>query len=728
MRTKRYISWTALAAATIGLCHGAARADVWSLMPSGQAIEQLDPPACLKSPSPQGTAFSPRCTDEELAAWLADIRQARKEHLIRIGFDPSLYDAERFQWIQQDFVQPQVMVHDRYLFDVKTGKYTVDRYLDDVEKRYGGIDSVLVWQSYPTIGVDDRNQLDLLRSMPGGLAGVRAMVAAFHRRGVRVLFPMMLWDQGTNPVGDLTPENLAAVMKQVGADGVNGDTQNGVPRTFVTAAEKAGHPLVFEPELAMADEALSYNLMSWGYYMFPDYPLVDRFKWLEPRHMVHISARWKKDRKDMLHFAFFNGIGIEAWENVWGYWNGLTPWDSEALRRIATIERAQWRLLSSSGWQPYAPTLRDGLFASRWEKDGRAFWSLVNRNEYSIDGPVLSIPADPRKRYLDLYHGTEIKPEGISGKTLISLPIEANGFGAVLEIEGDIDAPTRSLMTKMQAMTSTPLKGFSREWKPLTQTMSPIAPTSPLTAAPPDMVRIPEGEFVFKVKAVQIEALGLSGSDVQYPWEETPRSQHLRTMRIKPFWIDKYPVTNAQFKTFTDATGYAPADRINFLRDWKNGTFPKGWDNKPVTWVSREDAEAYARWAGKRLPNEWEWQYAAQGADGRLYPWGNEWSADAVPQSDTGRNMRGPDDVAAHPQGASPFGVMDMVGNVWQWTNEFVDDHSRAAVLRGGNYYKPQGSMWYFPQAYRLDQHQRMLLMAPGMDRSGGVGFRCVSD
>jgi gamma-glutamyl hercynylcysteine S-oxide synthase len=69
-----------------------------------------------------------------------------------------------------------------------------------------------------------------------------------------------------------------------------------------------------------------------------------------------------------------------------------------------------------------------------------------------------------------------------------------------------------------------------------------------------------------------------------------------------------------------------------------------------------------------------------------------------------------------------------MVGNVWQWTDEFVDEHTRAAILRGGSYYQPQGSMWYFPQTYRLDEHGKYLLMAPGIDRSGTVGFRCVKD
>jgi len=199
-------------------------------------------------------------------------------------------------------------------------------------------------------------------------------------------------------------------------------------------------------------------------------------------------------------------------------------------------------------------------------------------------------------------------------------------------------------------------------------------------------------------------------------------------MRIDAFFIDRHPVTNAEFKRFVDATQYRPRDAHNFLRDWNDGAPRAGWENKPVTWVSLEDARAYAKWAGKRLPREWEWQYAAQGTDGRLYPWGDEWNARVVPPPNRGRLLVPPDDVDAHPEGASPFGVEDLVGNVWQWTDEFFDEHTRAAILRGGSAYQPQTSHWYFPQAYRLDEHGKYLLMAPCKDRSGSIGFRCVVD
>ncbi len=84
-----------------------------------------------------------------------------------------------------------------------------------------------------------------------------------------------------------------------------------------------------------------------------------------------------------------------------------------------------------------------------------------------------------------------------------------------------------------------------------------------------------------------------------------------------------------------------------------------------------------------------------------------------MPTPEHGRDLPRPRHVDAHPEGASPFGVMDLVGNVWQWTDEFQDEHTRAAILRGGSYYQPQGSNWYFPQAYQLNEHGKYLLMAP---------------
>jgi formylglycine-generating enzyme required for sulfatase activity len=676
---------------------------------------------------PRGQELPGPAAAGDFKAWLADVEHWRAERRVRIGYNGSLYDRPEFRWTQSNFVQPQVMIEDRYLYDPAARRYTVDRYLDDLQQRYGGIDSVLLWHTYPNIGIDDRNQNDLLRDMPGGVAAVRQMVADFHRRGVRVLFPIMAWDQGTRDKGAPDWVATARLFAEIGVDGINGDTLSGIPRAYLEAADAAGHPLVLEPEVGLAtEEMLMWNGMSWGYWDYQRIPSVSRYKWIEPRHMIHICNRWARDKTDDLQAAFFNGIGYESWENIWSIWNQIGERDAEALRRIAKIERRFAPLVTSARWEPHTPVLPAGVHASKFPGEGQTLWTFVNRNEYDVRGQQISIPPQAGRRYFDLWNGVELQPEAGAGTITLSFPIEANGYGALLETAA-APAGLDTFLAEMAVLAKRPLKSFAKEGPILSQKLTEIA-SAKAPSKPEGMVAIPGGVFRFQVSGVMIEGENKIGVDVQYPWEDSPRRHHVHDLNVHPFFIDRYPVTNAQFKKFLEATHYRPADDHNFLKDWTGGSFPAGWAEKPVTWVSLEDARAYARWAGKRLPHEWEWQYAAQGSDGRAYPWGAEWDAKAVPVPDKGHTMRGPDAVTAHPKGASPFGVEDLAGNVWQWTEEVADEHTRSAILRGGSYYQPQGSNWYFPQAYRLDQHAKYLLIAPSKDRSGAVGFRCAAD
>lgn len=688
--------------------------------------QQFPAPPCMMMEGQWKQAWTP-CTPAVIDNYLEQISLWRFERKIRQGYEGSRYEIPALKWTQSSFIQPQMMVQDRYFYDPETHQYTVNRYLEDLEKRYGGIDAVLIWPEYTNLGIDDRNQLDMIKTMPGGIDGVKQMIKDFHQRGVRVLFPMMMWDQGTNKVENW-PVAFAKLMAEIDADGINGDTQEGVPLAFVKAAEDIGHPLAFEPEGGPSDEALAYNLLTWGQYEYPFAPLVDRFRWLETRHMVNVCDRWAMDKTDNLQFAFFNGEGYESWENVWGIWNGVTPRDGEAIRRMATIERAVAPFLVSPAWRPYFPMLHYGVFASQWPLKNQTVWTIVNRNPYVINSQQVKLPYKEGVHYYDLYHGVELTPERDGDYISLTFNLEDKGFGALLASETAPDKTISDLMEKMKVMTKKPLSDFSHEWKALSQVMIKIPSTAVATKKPEGMVKIPGGEYTFIVRGIENEGGDKIGVDVQYPWENSARRFHQHKMHMNSFWIDKYPVTNKEFKRFLDATNYHPVDDLNFLKDWKKGTYPNGWVNKPVTWISLEDARAYAKWAGKRLPHEWEWQYAAQGKTGNQYPWGNTWDSSAVPVPEKGSVLRGPDDVDAHPKGASPFGVFDMVGNVWQWTDEFMDEHTRSAILRGGSYYQPQGSAWYFPQAYENDKHGKYLLMAPSFDRSGTLGFRCVKD
>ena len=663
--------------------------------------------------------------------WVAELTDWRREHLARIGYDDANYRRPELQWAQRNFVHAQMMVEDRYFHDPLTGRYTVDRYLDDLEARFGGIDSVLIWFVYPNIGIDDRNKTDLAHDLPGGLAGLKGAVDDFHRRGVRVFLPTMPWDHGTREPEQSDWQAIAELVRAVGADGINGDTYNGVPRAFFDACDALGCPVVLQPESTIsAEEQLIWNVQSWGKKAPNEViPPVAKWKWLEPRHMINYENRWGRERNHDLQYIFFNGIGYNAWENVWGIWNQLTPRDAEALRRIAMIERRFAPALVSMDWRPYEHTLQAGVFASRFPTGGYTLWTLVNRHEYAVAGEQIALPHRDGTQYYDAWHGVPLQPRLDGDRAVFDLALEGRGFGALLAL-----APGAALdgldafLARMQERSSVPLQSLSNQWRSLPQQLVPIAPTRPAAKAPPGMLAIPAGTFDFAVGGVEIEGQTWEGNDVQYPWEDSARRGHRHRLQMPTFFIDRTPVTNAQFRAFLDASGWRPRDPHNFLRHWRDGAPPAGWDNKPVTWVSIEDARAYAAWAGKRLPREWEWQYAAQGHDDRRYPWGNDWDETMVPTANRGRTLIAPDDVDAHPAAASPFGLLDLVGNVWQWTDEYVDEHTRAAILRGGSNYQPQTSHWYFPQAYRLDQHGKYLLMAPCKDRSGSVGFRCVVD
>ena len=153
--------------------------------------------------------------------------------------------------------------------------------------------------------------------------------------------------------------------------------------------------------------------------------------------------------------------------------------------------------------------------------------------------------------------------------------------------------------------------------------------------------------------------------------------------------------------------------------------FKQGQEKYPVVYVSYEDMQAYAKWAQKRLPTQAEWQLAAQGQDNRKWPWGDEFHGTYCNNS-----FYRPTPVDAFPKGQSPYGVFDMVGNVWQMTNDmYFNGTNYFTVIRGGSYYKPESSWWYIqggPQS--LDKTQILLMVSPGFDRSPTVGFRCVKD
>jgi serine/threonine-protein kinase len=315
-----------------------------------------------------------------------------------------------------------------------------------------------------------------------------------------------------------------------------------------------------------------------------------------------------------------------------------------------------------------------------------------------------------------------------------------------------VDALVPAMITEEQAAAA-----------PATLAAEVLAPIS-TQIRPTDgmvMVYVPSGEFEMGNAGVQWiwgGSLRDGDLDLQVFIDEQP--QH--TVYLDAFWIDQTEVTVAMFRTFVEATGYeTTAEIAGWGQPWRKGPMEKEWprvsgadwqhprgpesiaeDDHPVVQVSWEDAAAYCEWAGGRLPTEAQWEKAARGTDGRTWPWGDiyegirgsfcdvqcpieRWKHNSY---DDGYAFTAP--VGSFPSGASPYGALDMAGNVWEWVADWYDDsHYGDSTTENpsgppfGSERAMRGGAWYDNESWVrcTVRHQN-----PPWSRCDDVGFRCA--
>eukprot|EP00662_Eupelagonemidae_sp_cell21_P023542 gene23542-58540_t len=450
------------------------------------------------------TSFDQPALDE----WMSNMKAMRTACQQAVGYNGSAFEVPELLWTQTALGNGTNGVG-----------YTVDKWLADLNARYGGIDKALV------------------------------------------LLPYHPWDHSTqgqqsNNITD--PIEMAKLLRDTGADGFNGDTMGHIPQTFYDASVELYKPIAMEPE--GTPPAWDYNYATAGSAA----PPVSKPKWITAgKRQSNFCERWQQVKIPALQTQWFNGDGYETWENVWGTWNGITERDSEAIRRVGTMLRFFGRRGFLHAW-PLTT--------------GETLWTMIRPTATSHNGAPL--------RFYDCYngrhggaaarpppfphHGRELRVEG----GVLSFDVEAVGFACVL-------------LGTMAAMTRKPLADLSPAWHylehgpDLNQTMMPINKTSPRRT----------GDFRFVGQGIEIEGGKRSGVDVQFPWEDYPQRQHSTNLSIGAMYVDRWPVTNAQYAEY----------------HWEDGAPKPGWEQKPVTYVSLGDARAYCAFHDKRLPHVYEW-------------------------------------------------------------------------------------------------------------------------
>lgn len=713
--------------------------------------------------------------DDHPGGWRDGLRMMFRDRWIYDldTFDTSLFQRKDLAWIRTSYLLMLQFAWDRDYYDAIAGRYRFDAFLTHWNDLVGGFEAWMLWPTWPRLGVDQRNQWDMYKDLPGGLEEIRRQVHVAREAGTRYFISYNPWDESTRREDHLA--GMEDMLRKLDADGVVLDTWGQSSREFQGAADRVKPGIILYSEgMAVPKDmpGIVAGRVHDAIYMPPPLNLN---KLIKPDFAIFRVIQVAEGRIHReIAVAFFNGYGSEL--NIMR--PGRPDWLEEELAylgRTTMILRENSTVFQNPSWTPLVRTAADSIWVNAWPGDGKSLFTVYNLRPEGWSGPLFKAKADSSMHAVDIWHHEELAMT--IGKDSVTLPVTADGFsrswlgsrreGSVdcialfrkrlqVTLDGDSLSISTAGGTRVVVWAGGPsYRTPSAEFTPGTRTVSlyktlgrheekvvvqlfngtdlmderiveiPLATprqiavresTVPAAAAPPGMVRIPPGAFAYRSTRSF-----LSPNEV-IPYPGAPEA---RTYPMPAFYMDVYPVTNDQYRDFVAASHYAPSDRTNYLKHWVNGAPAPGAGNHPVVYIDRNDAAAYARWAGKRLPTEVEWQYAAQGADGRKYPWGPAFDST---RCNYGRQTSTPVDV--FPSGVSPFGVMDMVGNVWQLTADlYANGTFYFGMLRGGSYYNPASSWWYVrggPQP--VDNPQILLLVAPGFDRCATVGFRCVMD
>ena len=707
-------------------------------------------------------------------------------------FDNSLFERDDLKWVRHTYLCQLMMGWDHEIYDIEKNRYTLGDFIQFNNKVLGGAEIYGLWPTWPALGMDQRNQWDMYRSMPGGMEAVKGLADLTHRNNSHLYIAFKPWDTATRSEDPY--EGLAESIRETGADGVVLDCSGASTEQLQKAGDNGGDGVVMYSE-GMAVPKDMQGIVSGRVHNALYYcPMLNLNKLIKSEFAIFRVVEVGKERiKREYSLSLFNGYGTE--NNLFS--PGRPYWLEEQwkyLAKILMIQRENAENFTQKNWVALIETKADNIFVNKWPSGNKTIYTIFSLIPQGFNQPLFEVHPKKNFHFVDLWNHEPLHLDTIDQKIYAVADIEAfsekylgtnieGAVGTIAEFPELLDmkfnlpadeltfSATKGDSIKIYAgmpgyegkwksyavekQTIRLLKEFGREegkfviqlfeknqlidervisFEPASaRLISENIPTKKYSEAPKGMVKIPCGKFKMKVEF----------GDWFIPYPEVLEKEEIE---MPAFFMDKFPVTNAEFKVFLDKSNYKPTDPEHFLEHWENGNPKSGDENKPVVYVSYQDAQAYSNWAGKRLPTEMEWQYAAQTSKLNEWPWGDKAKITAEKEEITGtltvEKLKGIDStlcnsgngsldtVGSYPKGENPFGLQDLVGSVWQITNDIYDDCTYSFVmLKGGSYFKPEDSWWYVQGGPKnLKWRQMLLRVSQGFERKGTVGFRCVAD
>lgn len=312
-----------------------------------------------------------------------------KEH-IRSSMDLSMYKKEDLQWYRKALYHHLTFAYSREIFNYETGKFEVDRLLDEGES-FGGYDILVLWFVYPRLGVDARTQWDFCDDIPGGIEGINEICRQAHRRGVRVMLPYNPWDE--QPLGEQSDplDLIAGLIEKTQIDGVWFDTMDSVPKGCRERIESIRKGVICCLEVTpRVRETVESITGSWNQrFCMPEGHVL---RYLFPEHTAPMTSRWRvAEKKDtLIKRAVFNGTGFAIWQDVFGAWLPFDEKQRADLRRWKQLLLENYDTYFGKDCMPLYPTLREELYVNAFYHDnGReVIYSLYNASGQEVRGAL----------------------------------------------------------------------------------------------------------------------------------------------------------------------------------------------------------------------------------------------------------------------------------------------------------------------------------------------------
>lgn len=709
-------------------------------------------------------------------------------------FDNSLIEREDLKWIRDCFAVNLMMTWDKRFFDYTDNSFHIQQYLEKMKSLMGGYDIYGIWPTWPALGMDQRNQWDMFRDLPGGYTQLREISDLCHRMGTYFFLCYNPWDESTrSDEGHF--DGMTNITRIADIDGFVLDTKGGSSVELQNAVDAAREGVVMYSE-GMAVPRDMQGIPSGRVHNALYYPpILNLNKFIKPDFAIfRVAEEAREPIKREFNLSFFNGYGTE----INSFPPGRFEWSDQQMQywgKLLMIQRENSANFFQYDFTPLIPTSVDSIYVNRWITETKTIYTILNSRPQGYNGNLFQVEDEDSCHFIDLFRHEEVIVNKIGGKEYAKIKIEAfNYFDLGTNNESSVSAIARFPKLLSATLNGDKLSFSSKRgsmikiWsgepgyenmpveygtkaqtirlhevfpdkegkfviqafegkelideriihiKPGTaRLISETETTEKVKTVPKGMVTIPAGIFA-------CDSYRVGDSFIPYPDHPTSRGEKIS---MRKYFMDQYPVTNAQYKEFLDVTSYEPVDTTNFLKHWINKEIPKGEENYPVIYVTLEDAKAYAKWAGKRIPTELEWQYAAQTTDGNEWPWiqktpvereeefiTNTLSVWKIKGIDSTRCNLGDGSlypVGQYKKGKNPYGLYDLVGCVWQLTNDVYDNTTyRYIMVKGGSYFSPQSSFWYVQGGPReLNFRQYLLRVSPSFERKATVGFRCVKD